>query len=84
MNSARAIASQFKQIMKKVLLSIVGTLLIVASGCQSSLTVCSKANESEVLGVSAGTKGASVTLPLVKATLGTSTETGETAKEKKK
>jgi hypothetical protein len=53
--------------MKTVLLSIVGALLIVASGCQTGVTIGTKANETEVLGAAAGSKGASLTLPFVKA-----------------
>ena len=56
-----------------LLIAIVGTL-----GCSSTVTLGPKANESAVVGVTAGTEGASVTLPLIKA------ETRPTIPEEKK
>lgn len=49
----------------------------MASGCQSGVTLGPQANEAEVLGATAGTGGASLTLPFVKAFVGPT----ETAKE---
>ena len=51
--------------MKKYLIIITGALF-VASGCSSTVTLGPKANESSVVGLSAGSDGASVTLPLLK------------------
>ena len=51
--------------MKKYLIIIAGALF-VASGCSSTVTLGPKANESSVVGLSAGSDGASVTLPLLK------------------
>jgi len=45
-----------------LLIAIVGTL-----GCSSTVTLGPKANESAVVGATAGIEGASVTLPLLKA-----------------
>ena len=52
--------------MNKVKLMIGGVLLTVAMGCTSTLTVGTKANKDSLLGASASTTKASVTLPLVK------------------
>ena len=53
--------------MKKSFITIMtGTLLFVVSGCTSTVTLGPKANESSVVGLSAGADGASVTLPLVR------------------
>ena len=62
----------------KKLLSIVGTLLLVVSGCQTGVTLGPQANEAEVLGATAGVEGASLTLPFVKASVGPT----ETTKKK--
>ena len=53
--------------MKKLVTLTVGTLLFVASGCSSTVTLGSKANQDGLIGASASTKGASVTVPFVKA-----------------
>ncbi len=61
--------------MKKLVTLTIGTLFLVASGCSSTVTLGPSANESEVIGASAGTGGASLTLPLIKGEVGpTSTE----------
>ena len=66
--------------MKKTLVTLtVGTLLFAASGCSSTVTLGSKANQDGFLGASASTKGASVTVPFVKA----ETAVVETTKKKK-
>ena len=52
--------------MKTLVTLTVGTLLFVASGCSSTVTLGPKANETEVLGATAGTGGASLTLPLIR------------------
>ena len=44
-----------------------GALLVAAMGCSSTLTLGSKANKDGLLGVSANTTKASVTVPFVKA-----------------
>ena len=53
----------------KLLLLITGTLFL-ASGCSSTVTLGPKANESEVIGASAGTDGANVTVPLLSVEVG--------------
>jgi len=53
--------------MKTLVTLTVGALLFVASGCSSTVTLGSKANQDGYLGASASTKGASVTVPFVKA-----------------
>ncbi len=69
----------FKPNMKKLVTLTIGTLFFVASGCSSTVTLGSKANQDGYLGASASTKGASVTVPLVKA----ETAVVETTKKKK-
>ena len=54
--------------MKKVVLTIVGTLLFVASGCNVGMSVGPQANKKTCLNGSLGWKKASVTLPLVSVT----------------
>jgi len=62
--------------MKTLVTIVVGTLILVASGCTSTVTLGPKANTDSVIGASAGTDGASLTLPLVKGEVApTSTET---------
>ena len=51
--------------MKTLVTLAVATLVL--TGCSSTLTVGPKANDSSWVGADASTKGASVTLPLVKA-----------------
>ena len=60
--------------MKKVIVTLVGAALFVASGCTSTVTLGPKANESTVLGASAGTGGASLTLPLLRGEVKPTTE----------
>ena len=64
--------------MKTLVILTVGTLLFAVSGCTSTVTLGSKANESQVIGASAGQEGVSLTLPLVK---GEVTPTKTTPKE---
>jgi len=63
--------------MKTLVTIVVGTFVL--TGCSSTLTVGPKANESSYLGADASTKGASVTVPFVKA----SVKTTPTEKKKK-
>jgi len=63
--------------MKK--LAAIAALTLFGAGCSSTLTVGPKANESSYVGANASTKGASVTVPFVKAEV----KTTETTKEKK-
>ena len=65
--------------MKKLVTLTVGTLLFVASGCSSTMTIGPNANKDGYLGASASTAGASVTVPFVKA----ETAVTETTKKKK-
>lgn len=53
--------------MKTLVALAIGTLVL--TGCSSTLTVGPKANDSSYFGADASTKGASVTVPLVKASL---------------
>jgi len=53
--------------MKTLVTVTLGTLILMASGCTSTLTVGPKANKEKCLNVSAGWNHASVTLPWVKA-----------------
>ena len=55
--------------MKTLVIATVGALLCVASGCASTLTVGPKANQSSYIGADASMKGASVTVPFVKASV---------------
>tara|TARA_Y100000593_G_scaffold95031_1_gene198557 strand:+ start:10206 stop:10409 length:204 start_codon:yes stop_codon:yes gene_type:complete len=67
--------------MKTLVTLTVGTLLFVASGCTSTVTLGPSANKDGVVGLSAGQSGASVTLPLIKAETSPNT-TEETTKKK--
>ena len=51
----------------KVTLLVVATAVLFGVGCASTVTVGPKANDDGYVGASASTKGASVTVPLVKA-----------------
>jgi uncharacterized protein YcfL len=53
--------------MKTLIALVIGTLAL--TGCSSTLTVGPKANDSSYFGADASTQGASVTVPLVKASL---------------
>jgi hypothetical protein len=61
--------------MKTLVTLTVGTLLFVASGCSSTMTVGPQANADGVVGASLSTENASVTLPLIKGTIGTAPKT---------
>ena len=60
---------------------MVGMSLFAMSGCTSTVTLGPKANETKVVGASAGTDGASVTLPLIRGEVSPTTET-KTKKKK--
>ena len=53
--------------MKTLVALAIGTLVL--TGCSSTLTVGPKANDSSYFGADASTQGASVTVPLVKASV---------------
>lgn len=53
--------------MKTLVTTIGVALLLSASACTSTVTIGPKANQATCLSATAGTKGVSVTLPLVKA-----------------
>ena len=55
--------------MKQILTLTIGTLLIASSGCSSTVTLGTAANKESVLGASVGSEGATVTVPLVSATI---------------
>jgi len=63
---------------KKSLLLFVAALVL--AGCSSTVTLGPDANTESYLGAAASAKGASVTLPLVKGTVGT-TDTQSTKKK---
>ena len=52
--------------MKKLFIILTGTLIIVASGCSSTMTLGPQANKDKCLNVSADWNHVGVTLPLVK------------------
>ena len=58
--------------MKKLFIILTGTLIIAASGCSSTVTLGPQANEDAVLGATLSPTEAGVTLPLIRATTGTS------------
>jgi len=64
----------------KTLVATAAAIMLFGAGCTSTVTLGPKANDSTVLGASADAEGASVTLPLIKASVGTTT----TTKTKKK
>jgi len=53
--------------MKTLVTIVVGAFVL--TGCSSTLTVGPKANDSSYFGADASTQGASVTVPLVKASV---------------
>ena len=63
--------------MKTLVTLTVGALLFAASGCTSTVTLGAKANETQLLGASAGEEGISLTLPLVKGEVAPATTTKE-------
>jgi len=66
--------------MKTLVTLTVGALLFVASGCTSTVTLGPAANKSAVIGAKAGTGGASLTLPLIKGEVGSTTTTNKKKK----
>ncbi|MBC8395251.1 MAG: hypothetical protein H8E05_01020 [Bacteroidetes bacterium] len=67
----------------KTKVTLIGAVVLLGLGCSSTLTVGPKANESSYLGASANTKGASVTLPLVKGEVKATKTEAETKNKKK-
>ena len=57
--------------MKK--LAAIAAVMLIGAGCTSTVTLGPKANESTIVGASADAGSASVSLPLVKASVGTTT-----------
>jgi hypothetical protein len=64
----------------KTLVATAAVIMLFGAGCTSTVTLGPKANDSTVLGASADAEGASVTVPLIKASVGTTTTT-ETKKK---
>ena len=64
--------------MKKI--AAIAAVTLFGAGCTSTVTLGPKANESTIVGASTTKSGASVTIPLVKAEIGT-TETTSTKKK---
>ena len=61
--------------MKTLVTLTVGALLFAASGCTSTVSLGTKANDTRLLGASAGEEGVSVTIPFVKAEIAPATKT---------
>ena len=68
--------------MKKTI-PIIAVALFGAIGCTSTVTLGPKANETSILGASAGEKGAKLTVPFASAEVGPS-ETSKKTETKKK
>ena len=50
----------------KTLVTLTAAIVLFVTGCSSTVTLGPKANTDKYLGATAGTEGASVTLPFVK------------------
>ncbi len=50
----------------KTLVTLIAATVLFVTGCTSTVTLGPKANADTVLGATAGTDGASLTLPLIK------------------
>ncbi|MAH47184.1 hypothetical protein CMI37_15260 [Candidatus Pacearchaeota archaeon] len=50
----------------KTLVTLTAATMLLSMGCTSTVTLGTKANESQVVGATAGEEGVSVTLPLIK------------------
>jgi hypothetical protein len=50
----------------KTLVTLIAAITLLTLGCTSTVTLGPKANESKLLGASAGQEGVSLTLPLVR------------------
>jgi hypothetical protein len=70
--------------MKKTTTLMVSMLLFGTIGCATTLTLGPKANEDGVIGASASTDGASVTVPFIKAETRPTKTSTTTSEEKKK
>jgi len=69
--------------MKKTTTFMMAMLLFGVIGCSTTVTLGPKANQDGLIGASASTKGASVTVPLLKAeTKATTEEKTSTTEEK--
>ena len=55
----------------KTLVATAVVIMLFGAGCTSTVTLGPKANESSYIGADASTKGASVTVPFVKASVKT-------------
>jgi len=62
----------------KTLVTLIAAITLLTMGCSSTVTLGPKANESKLLGASAGQEGVSLTLPLIR---GEVTPTEATPKE---
>ena len=50
----------------KTLVTLIAAITLLTMGCSSTITLGPKANESQIMGASAGQEGVSLTLPFVK------------------
>jgi len=66
--------------MKK--LAAIAAVTLLGAGCTSTVTLGPKANESTIVGASASTEEASITVPFIKAQVGTATTAQTTTKKK--
>ena len=64
----------------KTLVTLTAVTLLLATGCTSTVTLGTKANESQIVGASAGSEGVSVTLPLLKGEVGPAAATKKNKK----
>ncbi len=64
----------------KTLVTLTAVTALLTLGCSSTVTLGPKANDTQILGASAGEEGVSLTLPLVR---GEVTPTASTPKKKK-
>lgn len=64
----------------KTLVTLTAAIALLTLGCSSTVTLGPKANDTKILGASAGEEGVSVTLPLVR---GQITPTTSAPKKKK-
>lgn len=61
----------------KTLVATAAVIMLFGAGCTSTVTLGPKANENAVVGATATPEEASVTLPLLKASIGTTKTTKE-------
>ena len=63
-------------------LSAIAVVVLLGAGCTSTVTVGPKANKDGIVGASASTEGASVTVPFIKTEVKSTDSTAKTTKKK--